>query len=192
MKKIFPFYKGKNISKNPLGYTNIANARKRMDDKEVLNDFKNTLPKDYWIKHYIVYELENPWIEQWMNNIKGSEYGIFTTHYWYNITIYTHGYIVISSKKYIEELPQDIRGLFIKLHKLESLAIEDYKLEHTTYKEEYKMLLYKILSNGYYPSLHKDDNDFKKRYSKFITNNVEFKEMDINIQLNDYDKTESN
>ena len=57
MNKFFPFYKGKNIANNPLGYTTAANARKRMNDQEVKDDFLKTLPKDYWLDYYKVYDL---------------------------------------------------------------------------------------------------------------------------------------
>ena len=54
MNKFFPFYKGKNIANNPLGYTTAANARKRMNDQVVKDDFLKTLPEDYWLDYYKV------------------------------------------------------------------------------------------------------------------------------------------
>lgn len=181
MKKFFPFYKGKNIANNPLGYTTALNARKRMNDKEVVKDFLNTLPKDYWLDYYYVYELENPWSEEWMKTIKESGYGISTSGHWYNITIYTKGHVKFESKKYLKELPKDIYDLFIKLYKMEDIVIEEFYAHKTTHKEEYKQLLYEILSKGYYINLYEDNKDCKKRYAKFVTDNVEFREMDVDV-----------
>ena len=114
MNKFFPFYKGKNIANNPLGYTTAVNARKRMNDQEVKDDFLKTLPEDYWLDYYKVYELANPWAEEWMKTVKGPGYGISAFGTWYNITIYTKGYTKHQSDKYLKELPEDrmIENLF--------------------------------------------------------------------------------
>ena len=179
MKKFFPFYKGKNIANNPLGYTTAGNARKRMKSDEVECDFNNTLPKDYWLDYYQVYELENPWDE----SIKPDQYRTSTSGHWYGINTYTNGYTKANSKRYIKELSDDVYALFLKLSQLEELIIEDYHSHKETYKEEYKNLLYDILRKGYYPTLFKDDRDYKKRWTKFVTDNVEFREMDVDINL---------
>lgn len=179
MKKIFPFYKGKNIANNPLGYTTVANARKRMNSEEVTKDFIETLPKDYWLDYYEVYELENPWDE----SIKPGRYRTRTSGHWYGIETYTNGDTKMDSRKYIKELPEDVYSLFLKLYNLEKLVIEDYYSGKETYKEEYKNTLYDILRKGYYPTLFKDEKDYKKRWTRFVTDNVEFKEMDVDITI---------
>ena len=69
MKKIFPFYKDQNIANNPLGYTNVNNARKRMKADEVIKDFEATLPENYWLDHIYVNQLENPWSSDWNDSI---------------------------------------------------------------------------------------------------------------------------
>ena len=182
MNKFFPFYKGKNIANNPLGYTTAANARKRMNDQTVKDDFLKTLPEDYWLDYYKVYELANPWTEEWMKTVKEPGYGISAFGTWYNITIYTKGYTKHQSDKYLRELPEDVYNLFLKLYKMEDIVMEDYYAHKTTYKEDYKNLIYEILSKGYYPHLFKDDKDYKSRYTKFVTDNVEFREMDVNVR----------
>jgi hypothetical protein len=178
MKKIFPFYKGKNIANNPLGYTTVANARKRMKSKEVTKDFIESLPKDYWLDYYEVYELENPWDE----SIRLGRYRTGSGH-WYGIDTYTNGYVKIDSRKYIKELPEDVYSLFLKLYNLEKFVMEDYYSGKETYKEEYQNILYDILRKGYYPTLFKDEKDYKKRWARFVTDNVEFKEMDVDITV---------
>lgn len=109
MKKIFPFYKDKNISNNPLGYSNANNARKRMNSSEVWKDFIKTLPEHYWFDHYYTYELEKPWNE----DIKPGKYGINESHHLFNITIYTDGYIKYKKIKF-KELPVNVQELFRK------------------------------------------------------------------------------
>jgi hypothetical protein len=181
MTKIFPYYKGKNIANNPLGYTTIANARKHMDDTEVKADFENTLPRDYWLDHYYVYELENPWSQKWMETVKEPRCGISTSGHWYGITTYTKGYIKHNSAKYLKELPKDVHQLFIRLYKIMPLVVADSHAHKDTYKEEYRDILYSILSKGYNPTLFKDEKDYKKKYKNFVTDNVEFREMEVDI-----------
>ena len=177
MKKIFPFYKGKNIANNPLGYASERNARNRLKREEINNDFLETLPEDYWLDHYKVYELENPWNK----SIQPERYGISMSGFQYGITVYTRGYIDKKSEKYIKQLPDDIYSLFLELYRLEPLVTEDYYAHKTTHKEEYKNLIYTILEKGYFPHLWKDERDYKKRYARFITDNVEFREMEVTI-----------
>lgn len=179
MKKVFPFYKGKNIAKTPLGYTNKQNARKRMDTTLVFDDFLKTIPEDYWLDYYTVKELENPWNE----TIRSGQYLTNTSGCWYHINIYTKGYTKYKSDKYLKDLPTEVYNLFIKFYNLEKLVVRDYYDKKETYKEEYKNLLYDILRKGYFPHLFKDEKDYKKRWEKFVTDNVVFKEMDVNIDI---------
>ena len=117
-----------------------------------------------------------------MKTVKSPGYGISTSCTWYHITIYTNGCTKNQSDKYLRELPEDIYNLFVRLYRMEDIVIKDYYAHKTTYKEDYKNLLYEILSKGYYPHLYKDDKDYKKRYTKFVTDNVEFREMDVNVR----------
>ena len=185
MKKFFPFYKNKNLANNPLGYTTAANARKRMDDHKVEDDFSKTLPEDYWLDYSYVYKLENPWSEKLINPLRKviDDYHTHVHGYWYYIDTYTIGDINIESQTYLKELPDNIYNIFIKLYKLEPLVIEDSMGGKTTYKEEYKNILYEILRNGYSPTIYKDKDDYKKRYRKFVTDNVEFRELEVNVNI---------
>jgi len=47
----------------------------------------------------------------------------------------------------------------------------------------YKEVLYGLLRAGYYPYLWKDETDYKKRYAKFIKENVEFRELDVDVVI---------
>lgn len=180
MKKIFPFYKGKNISNNPLGYTNATNARKRMNDEEVRRDFEKTLPDDYWFEHYRACELANPWSEDIKPENK--KYNVNISVCLFGLTIYTDGYIGKEIK--FEELPDNVQTLFRK-----ELTFRDGYYVASDYDPEtvdsYKEVLYGLLKAGYYPYLWKDETDYKKRYLKFIKENVEFKEMDVDVVIKD-------
>lgn len=176
MKKIFPFYKSNNISNNPLGYTNATNARKRMNDEEVRKDFEQMLPGNYWFEHYYACELEKPWSE----DIKPGKYGVNTSVCLYGIKIYTDGYT--GKRVMFRELPDNIQELFKK----ELSFRNDYHVGRDYDPEtvnSYKEVLYGLLRTGYYPYLWKDESDYKKRYAKFIKENVEFRELDVDVVI---------
>ncbi len=175
MKKIIPFYKGENISNNPLGYSSVSNAKKRMKQDDVVKDFDKTLPEDYWLGHMYIYELANPWNE----DIKPNDRNDFmfknkqvNTHGgMFCITYYTNGYIKDGSLTNLKDLPDDVYELFVSL----------YKAEETNNKELYEPTLYAILRKGFLPVLFKDKKDYKKRFNKFVSDNVEFREIEVNV-----------
>lgn len=173
MKKIFPYYKGENLSKTPLGYTNKANARRRMYDFDVVSDFKKTLPEDYWLHHYYVKKSE-----EWSEDFGPNTNGISTTGLHFGITIYTRGYRNINTKTEPEDLPEDVRMLFEK--KFWAQKRED--------KGEYRRLVYEILRKGWSPIMYEDYTDWKRRLKKYIDENVEFREVDVEIVTNDTKK----
>ena len=178
MKKIFPFYKGENISNNPLGYTNATNARKRMNDEEVRKDFEKTLPSEYWFDYYYTCELENPWSE----DIKpeNRKYRVHTLGCLFRINIYIDGYT--SKKVMFRELPDNAQELFKKelSFRNDYYVTRDYDPETAN---SYKEVLYGLLRAGYYPHLWKDETDYKKRYAKFVKENVEFRELDVDVVI---------
>lgn len=185
MKKIFPFYKGENLSKTPLGYSNVTNARKRMDLTQVKKDFDETLPKDYWLDYYYIHELDNKWDE----NMIFDKYDIrANSHFYCNICIYTKGYVK-RQKLWLKSLDKEMYDLFIELHNIKEKIIEDHHNKIDTDQESYprrgpyKNILIKILKKGYLPTMWKDDTDYKKRLKKFIDNNVDFKEMEVDVIL---------
>ena len=180
MKKVFPFYKGKNITNNPLGYTNEKNSRKRMDDTDVKSDFENTLPEDYWLDHYYVYELEYPYED----GLVPGRYNVSTSGEYYNLEYYTRGYINLDSKTYLKDIKdEEIYKLFIRLYRMTKIAIEECHQRKTEHKEEYKKLIFDILHKGWKPCLFKDISDYKKQWKKFVDNNVEFREMEVEINV---------
>jgi len=175
MKKIFPFYKGENISNNPLGYSSVSNAKKRMKQDDVVKDFDKTLPEDYWLGHMYIYELANPWNEDIRpNDVNKSIYEnkrVNTHGAMFFITYYTLGYTKDGSLTNLKDLPDDVYELFVSL----------YKAEETSNKELYELTLYAILRKGFLPALFKDKKDYKKRFNKFVSDNVEFREIEVNV-----------
>lgn len=183
MKKIYPFYKNENIANNPLGYTSVACARKRMRKEKIIEDFLKTLPEDYWLDYSWVYELEYPWDE----NIKPDVcYNVSTSYGYFGICYYTQGYHKHGSKTKLKLLPKEIYDLFTEFRGIELKCIEhNENNENNEDKERYRTLLFTILKNGYFPHLYKDETNFRKSLSKFINDNVDFREMEVNISIKD-------
>lgn len=197
MKKIFPFYKDQNIANNPLGYTNVNNARKRMKADEVMKDFEATLPEDYWLNHIYVYELENAWSSDWNDSIAADykrdrymrHHGVSTSVFLYQTTIYTKGYTKPNKSIPLMQLSPEIRNLYTRLYYLEKEVTKDRINKTETHKEEYVSLIKEILTKGYFPHLFKEYKDRDKRYRKFVDEHVEFREMDVNIEINTIDNS---
>lgn len=177
--KIFPFYKGECISKTETGYSSARNARQRMDDEKVRADFDKTLPNEYWFGHSYTYLLANPWNE----GISPETCRNTNTYYEkFGLVYYTNGYIKSSSKTMFRELPEDVQELFRK----KELISKDYNYVSGYTKDEateYRETAYAILRKGYYPHLFRDMSDYKKKYSDFVSKNVEFREMEVEIRV---------
>lgn len=170
MVQIYPFYKGENIANNPLGYTTVANARKRMKSNKVVEDFEKTLPEDYWFKYLYTYQ----------NGTREDTFRLFRREF--KIIGYD-----ITKQVYIKDIEnEDVKNLFIELTKCyDSKAWYDRTDEEW---DELERLSLEINKLGYHPHCWKDEKDYKKRYTKFVTENVEFKEMDVDVVLKDNDK----
>lgn len=166
MIKVFPFYKGKNISNNPLGYTTVQNARKRMNSKNVIKDFDKTLPEDYWFDY--LYSYENDDVNTIDFNVGYNEYVVVKDY-------------DIRKKVYLKDIKNDeVISIYRKLKYYYDNILNNYSNKEI---EHIKDLAKRISNLGYYPYCWKDDKDYKKKFSKFVTDNVEFREMDVNIEL---------
>lgn len=170
MIKIFPFYKGENIANNPLGYTTKANARKRMRMSEVMGDFSKTLPPDYWFEHLFTYQNEE--------GGKKTRLGIRRAGEEVEVTEYD-----IKQMVYIRDIED---------REVASLLYEMYKWFHKRKPfwertdedcEHMRELALTISSKGYYPYCWEDTKDFYSKLSKYVTKNVEFKEIDVDVVL---------
>ncbi len=163
MIKVFPFYKGENIANNPLGYTTKANARKRMQNYKVIPDFEKTLPEDYWFQYLYTYQ----------NGTKNSDFHLFRR----TLKIIEYD---LTKQIYIKDIKdENVVRLFMKLESEHYTRKWYEKTEEDWDKIENISL--EINRMGYYPYCWKNDKDYWKRYTKFVTNNVEFKEMDVDI-----------
>jgi len=168
MIKVFPFYNGKNIANNPLGYTNRANARKRMRMDDVMGDFLKTLPTDYWLEHIYTYKnkeggkKERLGIRRFGEEVEVAEYDVRQKVYVRDI-----------EDKEVASLLYEMYGWFHRSKPFWERT--DEECEHM------RELALTISSKGYYPYCWEDMRDFNSKVSKYITKNVEFKELDVEI-----------
>lgn len=168
MKKIFPFYKGKNIANNPLGYTSEKNAKLRMKMNDIVKDFESTLPENYWDDYLYLYELENPWREDY-NAENKKEYRLSEAGGRFYNRFFLKGYVK-NDRKYLKTFSDEMISL-IKL------------VNQTEDEETYLVNMKKLLELGLYPHAWKDETDYNKRLKKFIKDNVEFKELEVEINI---------
>ena len=166
MKKVFPYYKGMNMANNPLGYTNRNCAKKRMRKDEIFSDFDALLPDDYWLGHMYTY-------------FNGTKIGRF-----YAVDGFEPLYII--EPDYKNKIPfksiesQNVKDLFKKLLK----ARDTNWLERTEEDiREIVSLSMRINELGYYPHLYKDETDYKRRFSKFVDDNVDFQVKEVTIDM---------
>ena len=166
MKKIFPFYKGENISANPLGYTSVQNARKRMKKEVVEKDFEATLPADYWLGHSYTFG----------NKPSQTEY--HSIGFNYIVVVNAYDTSKVTHLRDIEN--EELIDLFRKIMAYYGKNWQDRTKEEA---DAIKEVVLKVSSLGYYPYTWKDFTDYNKRYRKFVSDNVEFRELDVEIKL---------
>lgn len=166
MKRILPYYKNECLSPSGIGYSSMKSALKYMKiSKQLIDDFKATLPEDYWDEYSYVYKLENPWSIEY----KRGDYGIQESGGRFYTTFYTKGWLDISTKLFFKSLPVN--------------DIKKFKVANSTEDEnKYRELLFKLLSLDYYPTVFTDESNYKKRLNKFIKDNVEFREVEIKVE----------
>lgn len=167
MKKIFPYYKDKCIAKNPLGYTNVANAKKRMDLKPILADFDLLFDDEYWFnKTYVLKTVDSR-----HNNMCG----LFCHE------INLHKDVLYKEPIYIKDLTGDIRTLLEEYYHL-------YYIHFTKITKEENERGFEIVKQlndlYYYVFLYRDKEDYNKKLKQYIKDNVQFieKEVEINVK----------
>lgn len=165
MKRILPYYKNECLSPSGIGYSSMKSALKYMKiSKQLIDDFKTTLPENYWDEYSYVYKLENPWSIEY----KRGDYGIQESGGRFYTTFFTKG-DTLNEKLFFDSLPVN--------------DIKKFKVANSTEDEnKYRELLFKLLSLGYYPTLFKDEKDYNRRLNKFIKDNVEFREVEIKVE----------
>lgn len=173
MKRIYPFYKNQDLSKKGLGYSSINSAKKFMNQSLIIEDFNKLFSDDYWFEHFYVYKLETK------KSYYPNRWGGFANP---NMSIdYQEDY---NNKFYLPELPEDIKKIVIEYFNF--YYKEWYKNRNWTdnnLKIRLDELSLQLVNKGYGPHLYKDDKDYKKKLSKYIKENVEFKEMDVEIVI---------
>ena len=178
MKKIFPFYKGKNIANNPLGYTTKECAKKRMNKEDLLKDFRKTLTADFIFNHVYTHSIskqEKNLTEMWVGHRR--------------INVYTWDYD--SPEVYIKDMEGEAKELAAELL-LYQTKLEEQGFYHEmispdgiTNEESEKAAEISLRLNelGYYPFFYKDENFTRNAFQKFVNENVEYKTMNVEITL---------
>ena len=171
MKRIFPIYKGKDLSKIGMGYSNAKSARKFMDKTLIMKDFNKMFDNEYWFEHKYVYHLEEK-EGSYPNTWGGFNYKVYSIPFHNDY----HRPVV-----YLPNLPDDVKVIAEEYNKL----YEEWK-KHTDTLElciRLDELSLQLADKGYSPHMYKDEKDYKKRLSKFITENVDFIEKDVSINV---------
>lgn len=171
MKRIFPIYKGKDLSKMGMGYSNVKSARKFMDMTLIIEDFNKMFNKKYWFEHKYVYHLEekkSPYPNRW-GGFNCKEYSIPFHN---------------DNKRpvvYLPNLPDDVKVIAEEYNNI----YEDWTNHIDTLEFRIRLdeLSLQLADKGYSPHLYRDEKDYKKKLSRFITENVEFKEKDVTIEV---------
>ena len=175
MKRIFPIYKGKDLSKMGMGYSNEKSARKFMNREPIENDFKQLFDEDYWFEHYYIVPLKK---ERIMSNKPRQSGG-----YSYGKTFYSYYDAEYSAKIYLPNVPDNIKDLIHKYFKLYLWFRNNSfgNVNTTSTREQLDEYAQQLIDNGYYHYFFDDQDDYKKKLSKFIKENVQFVEKEVTI-----------
>lgn len=160
--RIFPFYNGKYMGVMPLGFSSKSSAQKYM---------QNIPSEDIYdsIGGFEKYEYENSYL-----------YGIdkhnlleFSNGNWYKREFvegcYDYDY---SEKVYLKDLPDadEIKKLVSKINDYHDIKYSD---DIKSFEEKY----------GLFPSLWLDETKYKKAKSKFIKENVQYRQGIVHIDV---------
>lgn len=176
MKRTFAIYKGKDLSKMGMGYSNVKSARKFMDHEPIIEDFNKLFDDDYWFEHKYVHPLDKTKSTYYPNRWGGfchSELSI-PYHEDFRTTIY------------LPNLPEDVKEIAIEYCKLYKEWWNHYEHDNERDREvaiRLDELSIALTEKGYGPHIYKDEKDYKKKLSKFITDNVEFVEKEVEITV---------
>lgn len=155
--RIFPFYKDTYLGRSPIGYTDRKSARKFMmniSPSIVYNEYYGSQEQYNRTHGYFRTLMDKsqgfPYVRQYYPDYKLFNYSLDN-----NSRIYTSTFTDEQYNDMLEMLGS------IKLHSGENieLAIE--------FEEKY----------GLFPYMYIDDKDYKKLYTKFITDNVDFRRV---------------
>lgn len=171
MKRTFPIYKGKDLSKMGMGYSNIKSARKFMTMDLIIEDFDKLFDDEYWFEHHYLLPLEKTksyYKNMWGGYTPGKEYSID----------YQADYR--AEHEYLPTLPEDVKVIVKEFMKLKKDWWKRRVLEEQIRMDE---LMMQLADKGYSPHVYKDDKDYKKKLSKFVTENVQFVEKEVEITI---------
>lgn len=170
MKRTFPIYKGKDLSKMGMGYSNAKSARKFMTMDPIIKDFDKLFDDQYWFEHHYIRPLEKT-KSSYKNRWGGFMYKEFSIDYQEDFR---------APVIYLPDVPEDVMPIvkeYMQLYK------DWYKRNIVAEKIRLDELAMALTEKGYGPHVYKDDKDYKKKLSKFITANVQFEEKEVEITV---------
>lgn len=204
--RIYPFYKGKNIAKDPEGYDSAFAAVRHMDDDELIKDFEKTLPEDFEYNQLYVYQADEKDTKKGSGKLLISHYTEVDSDT--QDTGSSSGIFDIFSGKYCkpgkmyvkteEDSKKDVfvhfryedfekRVVFLKNVKnkhLKELLDELVQIEKTDVSElppegqQHCIAVYEeIDALGYHPVIQESIDEYRRLLNKYIRENVEFRKI---------------
>lgn len=174
MKRIFPIYKNKDLSKTSMGYSNVKSARKFMNQEPIIEDFNKFFDDNYWFEHKYVCPLDITEKSSYPNRWGGFYYSDLSLEYQENFKTHI----------YLPELSEDVKEIvkqYCKLYKEWSHRDEITKERIKEISIRLDELSLELTKNGYGPHIYKDEKEYKKKLSKYISDNVKFVEKNVEI-----------
>ena len=159
-KRIFPFYKGKYMGVEPIGFANLKSAQaymKKIPDEEIYNTYFGG--KEEYMKQYGYFCGLKPYRD-------GTE-------------------PVYNDKHYLRDMePERMNELFEEYRKIH-YHISPYHVSSTKERDTMEQDFRK--KYGLYSWIFTDDKEFKKAKTKFHKDNIVYKEgiLEINVKWED-------
>ena len=159
-KRIFPFYKGKYMGVEPIGFANLKSAQaymKKISDEDIYNSCFGG--KEEYMKQYGYFCGLKPYKDRME-------------------PVYT-------DRHYLRDMEQErMNELFEEFRKI-CYNVSPYHIYST--KERDDMAIEFEKKYGLYHWIYVDDKEFKKAKTKFYKENVEYREgiLEVNVRWND-------
>ena len=203
--RIYPFYKGKNIAKDPEGYDSAFAAVRHMNDDELIKDFEKTLPEDFEYNQLYVYQADEKDTEKRSGKLLISHYTEVDTSQDTSSGVclfdlfsgehYNPGKMLIKTPEdhkkdvfvHFRDANFEKRVVFLKNVKnkhLKELLDELVQIEKTDVSElppeeqQHCIAVYEeIDALGYHPVIQESIDEYRRLLNKYIRENVKFRKI---------------